>query len=89
MSFQAARIFDVVWERKICHAEERLKVLIDDFYLVREDIVLVHFLPILEGRDLEARDLEERELRAILHSWSSQARRKSGCTHGSRRRTNG
>ena len=25
-------------ERKIGHAEERLKVLIDDFYLVREDI---------------------------------------------------
>ena len=49
------RTFDV-WVRKYRHAKERFKVLMDDFYLVREDIVLGPFLPILEGRDLEGRE---------------------------------
>jgi hypothetical protein len=40
--------FDV-WVRKFGHAEERLKVLIDDFYLVREDIVLGPFPTHLGG----------------------------------------
>jgi hypothetical protein len=41
-----------VWGRKIRHAEERLKVLIDDFYLVREEIILGPFPTHLGGTRL-------------------------------------
>ena len=40
------------WGRKIHHGEERPEVLIDDFYLVREDIVLGPFPTHLGGTRL-------------------------------------
>jgi hypothetical protein len=74
--YSSSDLFFNIWGRKFRNAEERLKVFIDDFYIVREDIVLGPFPTILAGRDLEERDLERRDLRAILQSWISQAQRK-------------
>jgi len=87
--------FDV-WGRKMGHAEERLKVLIDDFYIVREDIVLGPFPTHLGWTRLGFTRLGSTRITChpILHSWliakHDVNRAVLTGAHGSRRkRTNG
>jgi hypothetical protein len=69
-----------VWGRKFRHAEERLKVLIDDFYIVREDIVLGPFPTHLGGTRLGRTRLGETKFTG--HSqWSQEVSQEARGKH--------